>query len=171
MILGDIGTWAGALAAATTAATAIVLAAQLRNRERRQALVDLHVSLTTGETALARNVIGTLLLNKSFRGRPAKLEAIDAYFRLIWSVQRARNVFRAHGFHWESLDPPEGAKRNSRQRETERALSWNLIEIAENIVEFHHVYVQKWGVEDKDAWDEMDAYLKRDSKLRRSTNA
>jgi len=167
--VGDVATWVGSLAALATAVSAVIIASRLRRGERRQALVDLHVSLTTGETAHARNVMGTLLLSGSETTRPSKLEAIDAYFRLIWSVQRARNVFRIHKFHWTSIELPEGVKPSSMQQEAERALSWNLREIAENVVEFHDRYCASWDVEDRDAWEEMADYLSSKSGLRRST--
>ena len=159
--LPEAATWIGALGALSTAAIAIVLASQLRNRERRQALVDLHTSLTSGETANARNAIGTLLYSKKHRRHVDELEAIDAYFRLIWAIQRARNVFRVHGFHWTSLDGPERKNwaQQKRKVEIESALSWNLQEIADNVVEFHLKYCKKWNVEDHDAWDEMSVFL------------
>lgn len=152
----EVAAWAGGLGTLATAIIAVVLAAQLRNREKRQALVELHASLTSGETAAARNTVGTLLYSKKKR-TVSELAAIEAYFHLIWAIQRARNVFRIHGFNWSSLTGPP--RRRSRQNEIELALTWNLTEIAENVVTFHEAYGEKWKVEDADAWDEMRAYL------------
>lgn len=157
----EIATWVGALGAVTTAGIAVVLAAQLRNRERRKALVELHLSLTSGETAAARNTIGTLIYSKKGKRKVDELQAVEAYFRLIWAIQRARNVFRIHGFHWASLDDPHGGRLDKRAKteQIELSLTWNLREIAQNVAEFHNDYAPKFGVADGDAWDEMESYL------------
>jgi hypothetical protein len=162
LLWSEFANWVGAVGAFATAVIAVVLAVQLRGRERRQALIDLHSSLTSGETADARNVLGTLLHSSKRSSRPDRLAAIDAYFKLIWSIQRARNIFRAHGFHWVSLEPVSkpGAVKRARSKETEAALSWNLREIADNVVMFHKIFSEKWLVEDSDAWEEMRDYLR-----------
>ena len=159
--MSELASWIGAVGALATAIIAVVLAAQLRNRDRRQALVDLHASLTSGETAAARNVLGTLLYSKKFGKKVDQLTAVTAYFQLIWALQRARNVFRLHGLHWASLQEPNESSRAKRARaaEKEGALSWNLREIAENVIEFHSNHSEKWKVEDADAWTEMEAFI------------
>lgn len=157
--IGDLATWVTAVVGGVIAVSAAFASVQLRNRERRQALADLHTSLTSGETADARNVIGTLLYSSTRIGRPSRLEAIEAYFRLIWAVQRARNVFRAHGFHWMSYEAP----RNRRAQLVEDMLTWNLREILDNVTMFHERYSDRWGVEDADAWRDIGDYLETDS--------
>lgn len=158
----ELASWIGAAGAFATAMIAIVLAVQLRKREKRQALVELHASLTSGETAAARNTIGTLLHSKKKNAKPDVLTSIDAYFKLIWAIQRARNVFRVHGFHWTSLGETWKWNRvkRARSKEIQAALTWNLKEIADNVVQFHAEYGEKWDVEDADAWLELSAYLK-----------
>jgi hypothetical protein len=152
----ELASWAGGLGAIATAVIAVILAAQLRNREKRQALVDLHNSLTSGETARARNVIGTLLYSKHKKS-VSELDGIEAYFHLIWAIQRARNVFRVHGFHWTSIS---GSNKRARGNQIELALTWNLREIADNVVIFRNRFGAKWRVEDADAWHEMSTYLR-----------
>lgn len=162
MKIGDVATWAGAAFSLITGVVAIILATQLRNRERRLALVDLHQSLTTGETAAARNVMGTLLYADA-GSAPTKLDSIDAYFRLIWAVQRARNVFRTYKLCWKSLSGPvsrlDRIQLGRRQRESDLALTWNLNEVAQNLVIFHDLYQEAWNVSDGDAWADVEDFV------------
>ncbi len=159
--LGDLATWvsvAFTLVAGAAAAGAFV---HLRRRERRQALTDLHVSLTTAETARARNTIGALLYGDQ-SSSPSKAESIEAYFALIWALQRARNVFRTYGFHWRELNQPQrrlSALISPRKRDASLALTWNLTEIAENVVRFRDLYQRAWAIEDADAWADVGTYI------------
>ncbi|WP_418516901.1 hypothetical protein ACNUCX_06740 [Curtobacterium flaccumfaciens pv. flaccumfaciens] len=155
---------AAALAAVVTAATAIVLAAQLRKRERARALSDLHEHLTTGETAHARDTLGTLLYSKQYQRKVKRLDAISSYFRLIWAVQHARNVFDRYKLDWSLRVSPDTFLARSRfrrrwrtkqAREIANALTWNLREIEENLNRFHYEYSEHWAVEDDDAWQEL----------------
>ncbi|WP_394554616.1 hypothetical protein ACDF64_07830 [Agromyces sp. MMS24-JH15] len=160
--IGDWATWIGSVGAIVIAIVAGIAAGQIRRRERRQALVDLHAILTSGEIAAARNTIGTLLYSRTRRTRPTRLESIEAYFQLVWAVQRARNTFLLYGFAWpatgaSSSTPP---KRRRSERDPEQILSWNLSEIAENVQRFHREYADRWGVEDRDAWAEVSDYLR-----------
>lgn len=164
--------FAGLTAFSTAGATLaiFVLACSARRRERRSALSDLHGSLTSGETAIARNTIGTLLY-ASRRYAPSKPEAIEAYFRLMWSLQRARNIYRAQGIYWKALSGPSGWFQRLlffwRQRESRLALTWNVNEIAENIVIFHDRFSDKWDVEDDDAWEEITKFVDTEEVRRR----
>lgn len=171
--MGDVATWA------TLAFTVIAgLAAAgafwvLRRRERRQALTELHSSLTSGETAQARNVIGTLLYSSSDERRPGKADSIEAYFALIWALQRARNVFRTFNIHWTPLTASQGrlaSLMSAGSKDASLALTWNLVEIAENVARFHDLYGQEWSVSDKDAWTDIIAYVDVES-LRRPVGA
>lgn len=162
---GDLASWASlafTVIAGVVASCAFVV---LRRRERRQALAELHGALTSGETARARNTIGTLLYSKTKRGLPTRLESIEAYFALIWALQRARNIFRTFGIRWNPLNEPQkrltGLMRSGRA-DASVALTWNLTEIAENIVRFHDQYCGIWRVEDKDAWADVGAYVDAD---------
>lgn len=167
--LGDLATWASL---AFTIVTAVVAGCGfwlLRRRDRRQALADLHGSLTSGETAQARNVIGTLLYAQDTADHPSRLTSIEAYFALIWALQRARNVFRAYRIRWQPLDTPQSRLSklmNAGSNDASLALTWNLVEIAENVGQFHVKYGEAWAVDDFDAWAEMDAYIHREG-LRR----
>ncbi|WP_449407304.1 hypothetical protein [Microbacterium maritypicum] len=160
-----VGDWTSALGVLFSILTAVVAAfafGSLRKRERRQALTDLHASLTSGETAAARNVIGTLLHSPNSREHPSRLDSISAYFTLIWSLQRARNVFRTQLLPAKELNAPMSKWERlvpGRLRDATEALTWNLDEIAGNIVRFHDVYGTKWNVEDDDAWAEISAYI------------
>lgn len=169
--VGDLATWAGVLLSLVTAVIAAVVFLGLRRRERRQALTDLHVSLTSGETAAARNTIGTLLYSSRRRDLPSRLDAIAAYFALIWALQRSRNVFRTYLLPAKDLDSPTsrwGAVTRSRsRRDAVEALSWNVTEIAENVVRFHDEFGQRWSVEDADAWEEISRFVGADAIRRR----
>lgn len=157
----EIASVVGGIGAALTAVIAIVLAAQLRNRERRLALVDLHISLTTSETAEARDVIGTLIYGRGLAGRARKQDAISAYFKLIWALQRARNVYIVYGFDWgqERRSLRRRLVSSSREREARNLLTWNVTEIADNVALFHANYAEKWDIEDDDAWRDIAPYL------------
>lgn len=161
--LGDLATWFGVGFSVLTAVIAGIAFRQLRLRERRQALSDLQVSLTTGETAAARNVIGTLLYSDNKRDLPSRLDSISAYFALIWALQRARNVFRAQLLPSSELNSPisrwAAVTRGRRMKDAAAMLSWNINEIAENVVRFHDTYGSRWHVSDNDAWKEMSEYL------------
>ena len=98
--VGDWATWVGSIGALVIAVVAGAATWQLRRRERRLALVELHAVLTSGEIAAGRNTIGTLLYSESPDEVPSRLESIEAYFRLIWAVQRACNTFLLYKFDW-----------------------------------------------------------------------
>lgn len=171
---GDVATWvsvAFTIVTAVIAATAFVL---LRKRERRQALTELHDSLTSGETARARHTLGSLLYSTSDADRPGRRECIEAYFVLIWALQRARNVFRAFGIPWERLDARQSRltsilKNSSKKKDATIALTWNLVEVAENIVEFRYRYHEKWSIADADAWADVSTFIDAESLRRRIT--
>lgn len=158
-----MATWFNAVFAGLTFCVAVCLAFQLRTRERRQALTDLHISLTSGETAGARDVIGRLLYSDRRRDQPDRRECIDAYFKLIWALQRSRNVFHTQRISWRSLNTPQSRLRTvgakGKARDASYALSWNLSEIAENVGEFHFKYCTLWDIEDDDAWEEVEDYI------------
>ena len=164
---GDLATWAGVFLSLVTAVIAAVVFVGLRRRERRQALADLHVSLTTGETAAARNTIGTLLYSSRRRDFPSRLDAIAAYFALIWALQRSRNVFRTYLLPADELDSPmsrwSAVTRGRSRRDAAEALSWNVTEIADNVVRFHDEFGEQWAVEDADAWDEISSFIGADA--------
>jgi hypothetical protein len=172
--VGDVATWAGVILSLVTAVIAAVVFFGLRRRERRQALADLHVSLTTGETAAARNTIGTLLYSVREEDLPSRLDAIAAYFALIWALQRARNAFRTYLLPANELDSPlsrwGAVVRRGSRRDAAEALSWNLAEIAENVVRFHDEFGERWAVEDADAWAEISQFVVADTIRRRLVN-
>ena len=164
--VGDWATWLSVGFSVTAAIVAGLAFLSLRKRERRQALTELHVSLTSGETAAARNAVGTLLYSPNAVNQPSRLDGISAYFALIWSLQRARNVFRTQFLPSQQLDAPmsrwQKAVPRRRLRESTEALTWNLTEIADNIVRFHDEYGAVWEVEDEDAWAEISEYVNAD---------
>lgn len=169
--VGDLATWAGVVLSLATAIIAAVVFFGLRRRERRQALGELHVSLTSGETAAARNTIGTLLYSTNSSDFPSRLDAIAAYFALIWALQRSRNVFRTYLLPANELDSPMSrwgaVTRGRSRRDAVEALSWNVTEIAENVVRFHDEFGEQWAVEDADAWDEISPFVGADAIRRR----
>ena len=147
--LGDIATWVGSLGAVVASVFALVIATSLRGRERRQALANAHVDLTTGEVAAARDVIGTLLY-----GTPSqadKVQSISALFRLYWAVQRFANVQRVY--------MPRPDRRH--EKRIEEFLTWNLTEIVLNIGMYRLRFGEELTVEDDDAWQDLVGYLSR----------
>lgn len=154
---GTLPDWLAAVGGVVTATTAIVLAVGLRARERTQALTELHLSLTTGETAAARETLGTLMYSRKYRHTVGELEAIAAYFKLIWAVHHSWNVFNHYHLDWSRRfgepGPPKGGPRQTRAIAS--ALTWNLREIEENLERFHATYSEKWEIEDSDAWGEL----------------
>ncbi|MEJ6555554.1 hypothetical protein PQI51_11045 [Microbacterium esteraromaticum] len=158
MTSGDIAAWAGLILSVLAGVAAVFVYFGSERRERHRALGDLHNSLTSGETAAARNTIGTLLYDGSRTRNVDRLEAISAYFALIWALQRARNVFRTYRFPWRTLEHA-GVLGTHGARDVTAALTWNLSEIAENIVLFHDRYRDQWAVEDDDAWAEISEYV------------
>jgi hypothetical protein len=164
---GDLAGWAAVLFSLATSIVVVCVWFQLRQRERRIALTDLHLSITTGETAVARDVLGTLFYSpREGRDQPTRADAISSYFKLIWALQRARNVFHAYGFTWTTLDTSpsrlEAGRRRRGGEDAARIMSWNLIEMARNIVMFHDTYGIDWSIADEDAWNEMASYLNPD---------
>ncbi|GAA3939603.1 hypothetical protein [Microbacterium soli] len=162
---GDLATWIEVLCTAVAGGAAVLVFVTLRLRERRQALTDLHTSLTSGEIAQARNAIGALLYSGIDGGRANRLASIEAYFTLIWAVQRARNVFRTFRIRWTSLGAPQRqivTRMHAGWKDASLALTWNLTEIAENIVRFHDLYGREWSIEDTDAWADISAYIDAD---------
>lgn len=169
--IGDLATWVGVLLSLVTTIIAAVISVGLRRRERRQALTDLHVSLTSGETAAARNTVGTLLYSSSTEDLPSRTDAIAAYFGLIWALQRSRNVFRTYLLPANELNSPASRwstiTRGRSRRDAADALSWNVTEIAGNVVRFHDEFGARWAVEDADAWKEIGPFVGADAIRRR----
>lgn len=159
---GDLSSWASVLLTLIASVAAVIGFIVLRRRERRQALTELHASLTSGETAHARHIVGSLLYSHFNDDRPERNEAITAYFHLVWAIQRARNVFRTYGLHWRSLAEPQRTLSNLlhlNNKDSAMALTWNLVEIAENVRRFHEEWGAEWGVEDADAWADVLPYI------------
>ncbi|MBF4570484.1 hypothetical protein ITJ57_17090 [Plantibacter sp. VKM Ac-2880] len=161
---GDLAGWASVLITLGSSIVLIFVWVHLRRRERRLALAELHLSITTGETAEARDLLGSLFYSPAEDG-PSRSESIAAYFKLIWAVQRARNVFHAYKFTWTTLDtaPSRLASDSRRVSDAERIMSWNLIEMARNIVMLHDEYGIDWSIQDEDAWREMASYMDTDA--------
>lgn len=173
--IGDLATWVGVLLSLVTATIAAVVFFGLRRRERRQALSDLHVALTSGETAAARHAMGTLLYSPQTSDHPSRLDAIAAYFALIWALQRSRNVFRTYLLPANELDSPmsrwSAVTRGRSRRDAAEALSWNVTEIAENVVRFHDKFGEPWAVDDADAWKDISQFVGADTIRRRLSSA
>lgn len=149
---GDWATWIGSFGAIATASFAGVISWQLRARERRQAIASIHFDLTTGETAHARDVIGTVLYARTGLKRAGQENAIAAFFKLYWAIQRAENTYRVH-----KLDPATSKKLNGQK---ELFLSWNFREIVQNIVAFHDHYGERLNIQDSDAWNSFEDRIK-----------
>ncbi|MGD8166660.1 hypothetical protein ACEXOS_005515 [Herbiconiux sp. P16] len=151
---GDVPTWIGAIGGFVAAIAAVVtvlfawrISAQLRDRERRQALADLHLDLTTGETAHARHVIGTAMYGEP--DTEATSDAIAALFALYWAVQRVANLRLVHA----------STSNSAADLQTREFLTWNLDEIVSNIIEFRRQYREKLHIRDKDAWRSFIGYV------------
>lgn len=164
-----VGDWAGLAAVVFSIITALIAwgaFASLRKRERRQALTELHASLTSGDIAEARHTIGTLLYSMRTKEHPGRLESISAYFGLIWALQRSRNVLRTHLLPWKRMNAQmsvwQRIVRGRRIEDMTRALTWNLSEIADNIVRFRFAYGEAWDIEDDDAWADISDYVNAD---------
>ena len=160
---GDLAAWASVCLTVLAAGGTIYAFVTLRRRDKRQALTDLHTALTTGETAAARNTLGTLLYSVDDQVRPPRADCIAAYFALIWSLQRAQNVFLTHGVKWKALHTPQRSltevMARGRRSDAEAILTWNLNEIAESVVLFHHDFGGRWAVTDDDAWKDISRFI------------
>jgi hypothetical protein len=124
---------------------------QLGRREKRRNFAEVHRDLTTGEVADARDVIGTVLYSPGAKG-PRQLEVINAYFKLIWAVQRAMNALRVYNVSRET----------GRDIGSSREFwSWNYRELVENIGKIHWRYRDEYGISDDDAWMELVASVRQ----------
>lgn len=157
---GDLATWVSVALTAIAGAAAVSAFVMLRRRERRQALTDLHVALTSGEIAQARNAIGAVIYG--VETGPNRAHAIEAYFALLWAIQRARNVFRTYGIRWRSLDSRQSSLASvvrTGNADAAFALTWNLTEMAESVVRFRDLHHEAWGIDDADAWADIGQYI------------
>ncbi|TFD05529.1 hypothetical protein [Cryobacterium sp. TMT1-66-1] len=149
---GDFPTWLGSSGALVAACLAGIISLQLRSRERKQAISSIHIDLTTGETAQARNVIGTVLYATDGLDLVGQREAISALFKLYWAVQRAQNTYRVYRL--------DAAAPGKMQGQEEFFLSWNFRELVENIVTFHRDYGERLHIKDEDAWNSFEERLR-----------
>lgn len=160
---GDSATWLSVFLGILTTVGAVVVFAQLKTRERRQALTDLHSHLTSGEVAGARDTIGRLLYPTSDGETPASGDSIRAYFTLIWAVQRSRNVFKMNRLPWLTKSQKESVysrlTRFGARKDAARALTWNLDEIVESVRIVHQDYHSQLELVDTDAWEEFEALM------------
>jgi hypothetical protein len=141
--------WFSAIVALLAAVLAGTISVQVFRRGRREIIVKTHENLTTGEVAVARDVIGSHLYAKpSAQERKA---AISSLFVLYWAVQRADNNMRLYWFR---------DNREIERSKIKRYLTWNLKEICSNIVEFRSRYSGRLRVEDKDAWEDFRERLR-----------
>lgn len=143
-VWNDWASTVAAVGAVIAAVVAIVIAVQLSQRERRQALASVHVDLTRGETAKARDLIGSVLYSKRGIKAVDPQSAIAALFRLYWAVQRLENVYRVY-----RIKP--NAQRSRRLHET--YMSYNFNDVVKNLVQFRQTYGAKLGVSDDEAWE------------------
>lgn len=167
MTSGDIAAWASLIVSIFAGAAAVVVFVSNGRRDRRTAVSSLHVSLTSGEIAAARHIVGNLLYSNTSNVEGGRSEAISAYFILIWAMQRSRNVFRIYKLEWRPLKQASAVPRAS-ARDVMDALTWNLSEIAENLSRFHEEYGERWSVDDADAWDEMREFFDRNQFITRA---
>lgn len=139
----DIGTLVGGVSASVAAIVAVVIAVQLDARERRQALASVHVDLTTGDTARARDIIGQVLYSKKGLKAVDRDAAISAFFRLYWAVQRLENAYLVYRIT---------TKRARWQGLHETFLTYHFNEIAFEVAEFRRRHKQALEIADNDAW-------------------
>ncbi|MHC5796133.1 hypothetical protein ACVXZ4_08250 [Lacisediminihabitans sp. FW035] len=147
--------WANIIAACAsvlTAAFAILISLGLGRREKRQAIASVHVDLTTGETAAARDAIGSVLYARNGLRSVGKERAISSLFKLYWAVQRTENTYRVMNFR------PDATGRFENNEEA--FLSWNFREIVQNIVEFRRRYRRRLQIQDDDAWKSFSSNLR-----------
>jgi hypothetical protein len=138
--MSDLSNLVAAIALVVAAVFAIAISVGLRGRERRQAIASVHIDLTTGETASARDVIGSVLYGPGLAAVGAEA-AISSYYKLHWAVQRTENAYRVFKLKPEKLD-----------RDIEDFLSWNFREIVQNIVKFRQTYRDELEIADEQAW-------------------
>jgi hypothetical protein len=133
--------------AAAGLAIAVFASSQVALRDTRRLLAEVHRDLTTGEVAAARNVIGTLLHSRA-ESDATRLDVIDAYFRLIWGVQRALNALRVHSRRRPNLDTRASNAAGS-------FWSWNFEELVAEIGTVHWRFSDEFDIQDADAWHEL----------------
>ncbi|PPF44144.1 hypothetical protein C5B85_10890 [Pseudoclavibacter sp. AY1F1] len=123
-----MGEGIAAVAASVTLITALAIAvkadeisrAQLDYQIRDAARLGL-TDLTTGETAEARDIIGSLIYNTLARQTASRADVIRSYFRLMWAIERAGAVVESLRGHKDV------------QKEAVSAWAWHLDEIAFNV--------------------------------------
>ena len=150
--MSDLANVIAACASVLTAIFAILISFGLGRREKRQAIASVHVDLTTGEAAAARDVIGSVLYARNGLGSVGRERAISSYFKLYWAVQRAENTYRVLNLRADSTGRFEN--------DEEAFLSWNFREIVQNIVEFRRRYGSRLRVQDDDAWKSFATNLR-----------
>lgn len=152
IVMVDLATWTGSLAAIIAAVVAGYVSRQLRQRERRQAIADINTDFTTGEVAEARDVVGTALYAPDGLSLVGPRELINAYFKLHWAFQRAQNTYRVFG-----LRPTTSASIGGQHKDF---LSWNFREVVQNIVIVHNKFGSELHIADEDAWVWFESQLK-----------
>lgn len=148
--------WANIIAACAsvlTAIFAILISFGLARREKRQAIASVHIDLTTGETAAARDAIGSVLYARNGLRTVGRERAVSSHFKLYWAIQRAENTYRIFNFRPDATGKFEN--------EEEAFLSWNFREIVQNIVKFRRRYGSQLHIEDDDAWKSFAEDLQR----------
>jgi hypothetical protein len=150
--ISDLTNLVAAIASVLTAVFAIAISVGLRRRERRQAIASVHFDLTTGETALARDVVGSALYAPEGLARVGNEAAISSYFKLYWAVQRTENTYRVFNLRRDRLGRLDS--------DEEAFLSWNFHEIVQNIVEFRRRFRDELAIQDEDAWESFVTRLK-----------
>jgi hypothetical protein len=142
-----------AIAASLAAVAGFAYSNAQSARAKQASLAAVHSELTTGETAAARNVMGTFRYTQ--HGASASpgsgdgvtdAEVRQAYFVILWAIERADNALS----HYSARD----------QHRASGFIRWNLDELTRNVVWFRSMHAERLGVSDEDAWTSFTGHLR-----------
>ena len=171
--------WVNAACTLAIAAVAGIYALIGIRRDRRGVWAEIHRDLTTGEVALARDVVGTVIYSGWRARHLPKVELMRALFVLYWGVERADNASNIYKKSARRKAVARRLRATSRRKNLTRSesvdlewqkrksefLTWNLEEIVGNILEFRMKYRDSLDLVDGDAWQSFVSRLQANQYL------
>jgi hypothetical protein len=138
-----------AVAASAATVIGIVHTASAAARAKTAALAAVHVDLTSGEVAAARDVMGTFRYSQDGGRMPERVtdaDAVRAYFAILWAVERADNALSYYSAR--------------SQRRASAFIGWNLDELTRNMVWFRTAHGARLHLDDSHSWSRFRHMLR-----------